>query len=241
MAGTLIGAVNNGEYSKTAASQNATKANETTSTSKSEEKKESGYSQDMFLKLLVAEMQYQDPMQPSDNSQYVAQLASFTQIEAMQAVQNDMHAMQANSLVGKVVVVNSDNQEVEGRVDFVTSDDDGNMYVSINDKQYKIDDIDSVVDETYYSAVSVVRTFNEMVAKLPSVENITLFDEKNVTDVMNVFNAMDSYTQSFVSEDTVKQIKAIAERLDALKKAKEEADKNTESIATDDTTETVEV
>lgn len=241
MAGTLIGAVNNGEYSKTAASQNATKANETTSTSKSEEKKESGYSQDMFLKLLVAEMQYQDPMQPSDNSQYVAQLASFTQIEAMQAVQNDMHTMQANSLVGKVVVVNSDNQEVEGRVDFVTSDDDGNMYVSINDKQYKIDDIDSVVDETYYSAVSVVRTFNEMVAKLPSVENITLFDEKNVTDVMNVFNAMDSYTQSFVSEDTVKQIKAIAERLDALKKAKEEADKNTESIATDDTTETVEV
>ncbi len=242
MAGTLIGAVNNGEYSKTAASQNLTKSQEANaSTSKTEEKKESGYTEDMFLKLLVAEMQYQDPMQPSDNSQYVAQLASFTQIEAMQAVQNDMHVMQANSLVGKMVIVNNDNEQIEGKVDYVTSDDDGTMYVSINDKQYKVDDIDSVVDESYYNAVTVVKTFNDMVAKLPSLETVALQDASDITDVLNVFNSMDSYTQSFVSEDTIKTVEQLANRLEALKKSYEEADNTTESISTDDTTDTVEV
>src|SRR5574344_947446 len=34
---------------------------------------------DQFLQLMVAEMQNQDPLEPTDNSSYMAQLATFTQ------------------------------------------------------------------------------------------------------------------------------------------------------------------
>jgi len=36
-----------------------------------------------FLKLLVTQMQYQDPLDPQDNSEYVAQLAQFSALEQM--------------------------------------------------------------------------------------------------------------------------------------------------------------
>ena len=62
---------------------------------------------EMFLKLLVAEMQYQDPLEPTSNTDYVKELASFSQIEAVQAVQDQMTTLKANSLVGKYVILNT--------------------------------------------------------------------------------------------------------------------------------------
>ena len=38
----------------------------------------------LFLQLLVAEMKYQDPLEPTTNTEYVSELASFTQVEATQ-------------------------------------------------------------------------------------------------------------------------------------------------------------
>ena len=236
----LVGAVDNGKYTKTDASKQTTKSDQTTSTSKTAAKEDNGYNKDMFLKLLVAEMQYQDPMQPSDNSQYVAQLASFTQIEAIQSVQADMHSIQAQSLVGKTVVINSDHEEIRGKVDYVTTDDDGTKYVSVNDKQYKVSEIDSVVDTDYYNAVTIVDTFNKMIEKLPSLENITLKDETDITNALNVFNSMDSYTKAFVKEDTVKLLDSAANRISQLKKAKEEADKPKEETKADTSEDTLE-
>lgn len=48
--------------------------------------KSNTYDKEMFLKLLVAEMQYQDPLEPTSNTEYVSELASFSQIEAVQSV-----------------------------------------------------------------------------------------------------------------------------------------------------------
>ncbi|WP_028236283.1 flagellar hook assembly protein FlgD [Pseudobutyrivibrio sp. MD2005] len=231
MAGSLVGQIVNGEYKKTAASNDATKANSTTSTSKTASKEGTQYNEEMFLQLLVAEMQYQDPLEPTDNGQYVQQLASFTQIEAIQSVQSDMATIQANSLVGKVVIIDADNEEIHGVVDYVTTDDDGKMFASVDGKEYEIDDIKSVVNETYYNAVMTIDAFNTMVAKLPTTETVTLGDEKAITDVMNVYNAMDSYTQGFVSKETVDYIKALAAKFAELKKAKEESDNNNETVS----------
>jgi flagellar basal-body rod modification protein FlgD len=49
---------------------------------------------DMFLKLLVAQLRYQNPMQPVDSSQFMAQTAQFSMVEKLEAM-----AAQTDALV----------------------------------------------------------------------------------------------------------------------------------------------
>ena len=46
-----------------------------------------------FLKLLVAQMQHQDPTQPQDGTQFVTQLAQFSSLEQQIAIRQDMDAL----------------------------------------------------------------------------------------------------------------------------------------------------
>ena len=46
-----------------------------------------------FLRLLVAQMQNQDPTQPQDGTQFVAQLAQFTSLEQEIQMRQDLDAM----------------------------------------------------------------------------------------------------------------------------------------------------
>lgn len=75
----------------------------TTTTSTSADK-------DMFMQLLVAQMRYQDPSNPTDSSQFLAQSAQFTALEKMQAVADQTNqlvnlqmAFGASSMVGRTV------------------------------------------------------------------------------------------------------------------------------------------
>jgi flagellar basal-body rod modification protein FlgD len=69
---------------------------------------------DVFLKLLVAQMRYQDPSKPVDSSQMMSQTATFTQVEKLEqlATQNaSLLALQrstsAGALVGRTVTYTS--------------------------------------------------------------------------------------------------------------------------------------
>lgn len=53
-----------------------------------------------FLQLLVTQMQYQDPLDPQDNSEYIAQLANFSTLEQMTNLNEAMEAM--NTLVDNI-------------------------------------------------------------------------------------------------------------------------------------------
>jgi flagellar basal-body rod modification protein FlgD len=44
----------------------------------------------MFLQLLVAQLQNQDPMNPADSTQFVSQLAQFSQLEQLIAIRSDI-------------------------------------------------------------------------------------------------------------------------------------------------------
>lgn len=73
---------------------------------------------DAFMKLLVAQMQNQDPMAPKDNQEYIAQLAQFSSLEEMQGVNENLVALallqegnavlsqltNSSALIGKQVV-----------------------------------------------------------------------------------------------------------------------------------------
>ena len=45
---------------------------------------------DVFLKLMVAQLQHQDPLSPADGTQFVTQLAQFTQLEQSMGMRQDL-------------------------------------------------------------------------------------------------------------------------------------------------------
>lgn len=63
-----------------------------------------------FLRLLVAEMKNQDPTKPMDSTQYVAQLAAFSQVEQSVKINNQLGQLlqastlsQADALIGRTI------------------------------------------------------------------------------------------------------------------------------------------
>ena len=82
---------------------------------------------DMFLKLLVAQMKYQDPMNPTDSSEFLSQSAQFTALEKMSTTAEQVTqlvglqmAFGASSLVGRTVSYpGDDGTSVSGQVSSV--------------------------------------------------------------------------------------------------------------------------
>ena len=97
--------VKDGEIQQTAAETSAKKAT----------KSNSGMDKDAFLQLLVAQMKYQDPLQPTSNTEYISQYATFSQVEQMQNMASSMELSRASSMVGKLVEVTSTDSNGEFR------------------------------------------------------------------------------------------------------------------------------
>ena len=56
-----------------------------------------------FLKLMIGQLQNQDPLSPTDNSQQMAQLAQYSSLEQMQNVSKTLETDQAYSMIGRDV------------------------------------------------------------------------------------------------------------------------------------------
>ena len=50
-------------------------------------------SEQMFLQLLVAQLQNQDPLNPTDSTQFVSQLAQFSELEQVMGIRTDTDTM----------------------------------------------------------------------------------------------------------------------------------------------------
>ena len=173
---------------------------------------------DQFLKLLCAEMQYQDPLEPTSNTEYVAQLATFSQMEAMLNMQHSLEASTANDLVGKYVILQTDAGSVAGYVDFVHSENN-KQYVSVNGVLYPASSVYEVVDPEYMEAVALAEAFVASVAKLPDVDNLTLAWEEDITNLAAVYSSMTSYQQSYIPTDVLQRFTELVQKMTELKKA----------------------
>lgn len=79
---------------------------------------------DDFMKLLLAQLQHQDPLKPMDDQQFVAQVAQFNALEQMQSVNKTLTAVldaqrltEASGLIGKTVeATGSDGKAITGAV-----------------------------------------------------------------------------------------------------------------------------
>ena len=94
-------------------------------------------SSDDFLKLLVAQLQNQDPLEPMSNEDFLAQLAQFQTLEEMMATSRNTAAMVlgaklslAGGLIGRTIAaVSSNGLLVTGVVERVSVDDGVPMLV----------------------------------------------------------------------------------------------------------------
>ncbi len=113
------------------------------------------YDKDMFLKLLLTQMQYQDPLNPVDDKEFVAQMAQFSSLEQMQNLNNTFSQSMGYDMIGKYIVANVTNpvtdelEIIEGRVEGVVKDG-SNLYVQVGDQKISIDDVQETYED-YYS------------------------------------------------------------------------------------------
>lgn len=108
---------------------------------------------DAFLQLLVAQMKYQDPLNPTSDTEYIAQLAQFSQLEQLQNLSSTNENAQMFSMVGKEVCVSVENSDgtlsyKEGKVDAVTING-GKAYLSVNGSLYDVDHLLEVYNDGY--------------------------------------------------------------------------------------------
>jgi flagellar basal-body rod modification protein FlgD len=108
-------------------------------------------SQNTFLTLLITQLKNQDPMNPQDSSQFVAQLASFSSLEQMTQLNKGIEAVLENSatgFIGKTATVldsSSPDGYVQGTVTGIVYYKDGPA-VQIGGKNYPLSAVQNVGD-----------------------------------------------------------------------------------------------
>jgi len=93
-----------------------------------------------FLSLLVDELKYQNPLDPTSSSDFMSQIAQLSQVEQLQSVSSASQMGEAAGLIGKTVTANDPSgTPISGVVTGVTNGtsgpllDVGNTSVALSD------------------------------------------------------------------------------------------------------------
>lgn len=105
----------------------------------------SNLGKDEFLNLLVTQLQYQDPLEPSKDTEFIAQMAQFTSLEQMQNLNNSFTNFMSYSLVGKYATAEYGMDTIEGYIESVVDAGD-TKYAVIDGTSVDIQDIYKVTD-----------------------------------------------------------------------------------------------
>lgn len=145
-----------------------------TAVRQAKDKQLNGPSQDLdgdaFLMLMMEQLKNQDPLNPMDNSEMLAQQAQFTQIQELQKLNSSIASnnaiQQANGLVGKSVQVvdpNNPNRLITGVVTSANFAGD-TITVTVNGKEYPLGLVAAITDGASPSEDSVIegKKLNEL-------------------------------------------------------------------------------
>jgi len=108
-----------------------------------------------FLRLLITQLEYQDPMQPMDNTEFVAQMAQFSSLEQMHNMNESISEFmefsrlgEASSLLGKRVELYTGETGgyKEGTVEGVLLVDN-KVYLEVENEKYRPDQIVRILSE----------------------------------------------------------------------------------------------
>ena len=165
-----------------------------------EAKNGSGVDSEAFLTLLVAEMKNQDPLEPTSNTEWVSQYATFTQVSEIQAIGDAMNGVQAQGLVGKNVIMKvtdstGNTDYVSGMVDRVGYEE-GKAQLYIDGSPYSIDDLDTVISEEYMAATEKADDVAMRLKNLPGVNQITEDQVAEIVELGQIINNMTDYEKA---------------------------------------------
>ncbi len=193
----------------------------------SEPKKTTGggsLGKDAFLQLLVAQMKYQDPLAASNNStEYISQLATFSELESMQNLQEISEQQRMQALVGKTVVLEVDGKQTTGQVDYLQYED-GKAKMSVAGSLYSMEDLYQVIDGEYLTAYTEASNFISKLYRLPTVENLTKKDAEIVHELEDAYENMSEYGKSFIAKEAIEFLDSLGPRAEVLSPRKEEVD-----------------
>lgn len=113
-----------------------------------------------FLNLLVTQLRYQDPLNPTDDKEFIGQMAQFSSLEQMQGLNGSFTATKAFGLIGKHVtasIVDSttkESKQIDGDVTEVKIAD-GKTYVVVSGQDINVDDVKNVTEGTRSSSSNI--------------------------------------------------------------------------------------
>ncbi|EFM13061.1 flagellar hook capping protein [Paenibacillus curdlanolyticus YK9] len=116
-------------------------------------KKDTTLGKDDFLKILVTQLRNQDPSQPLQDRDFIAQMAQFSSVEQLMNMSEEMTKLRQNlgsasSMIGMTVEWNGMSDTgigttYSGLVEAI-SIKDGVQYAKVGDKTVKVDDLTSI-------------------------------------------------------------------------------------------------
>ncbi|MBD5519705.1 MAG: flagellar hook capping protein [Lachnospiraceae bacterium] len=223
-----IAQVENGEIIKNTSAESIANSKKTSN---------STVDKDQFLQLLVAQMKYQDPLEPTSNTEYISQYATFSELEQMQNMSASLELARASSLVGQTVLMEvTDSQgrttTVQGNVDYVVYENN-KAYLSINGELYSMDDLSTVADPVYLDGYKTAANFINAYNKLPVVAVMTIDDVDAVEKVNEMYQNMSDYEKKFISDEYVSGLEKYVAKAEELKLAAAQANANKTDTDTD--------
>jgi len=125
-----------------------------------------------FLMLLAAQLRYQDPLNPQNDSDFAAQLAQFSALEQMQNMNstlNMLSSFQSYSLIGKYVIaeaeINGKLMEIPGVVDSIFTNN-GVTFAQIGEFVVPISSIREVFDTSnILTSEMLIQTSNNLIGR----------------------------------------------------------------------------
>lgn len=106
---------------------------------------------DAFMQLLVTQLQYQDPLNPMDNQEMMAQLAQFTALEQMMNVSNTVQKQLVHGMIGNFVeyqYTDPDTGRISyelGKVDYIKMSG-SEALLGIGNHEVKVGDVLQIID-----------------------------------------------------------------------------------------------
>ncbi|MGM0602285.1 MAG: flagellar hook capping FlgD N-terminal domain-containing protein [Bacillota bacterium] len=110
-----------------------------------------GLGQDAFFKILITQLQNQDPLDPMEDREFISQMAEFSSLEKVEKIYGMLEqqfnvnqlAGQAD-LIGKEITADIEGVQLKGTVDGVKSKDEEIWVVLKNGSEIRMDNITAV-------------------------------------------------------------------------------------------------